>query len=228
MTESADSGEDRVSSVGSKRTEIEEIRKEIVQNGSAIEDMFSNVDILAKAYNQITELTGQGNGMLDELSQLSKKSNEYIEEICRDTEVTYSSSSEIQQSIKSISKIANQTNLLSLNASIEAARAGEQGKGFAVVAKEVRKLADQTKDFASKITKTIEELFSKTESSMKFSSEVVQCLSEQNAKLESTKKMFQQVTEQMNEVTDAIEKITMEIVDLQESHETIKNKMENL
>jgi len=228
MTGLADIGEDRMSRDVNKKKEIEEIQKEIVQNGSAIEDMFLNVDVLAKAYNQIIELTGQGNGMLDELSQLSKKSNEYIEEICRDTEVTYSSSSEIQQSIKSISKIANQTNLLSLNASIEAARAGEQGKGFAVVAKEVRKLADQTKDFASKITKTIEELFNKTESTMNITSEVVQCLNDQNIKLENTKKMFQQVTAQMTDVTDAIEKITMEIVDLQESHEKIKNKTENL
>ena len=228
MTGLADIGEDRMSRDVNKKKEIEEIQKEIVQNGSAIEDMFLNVDVLAKAYNQIIELTGQGNGMLDELSQLSKKSNEYIEEICRDTEVTYSSSSEIQQSIKSISKIANQTNLLSLNASIEAARAGEQGKGFAVVSKEVRKLADQTKDFASKITKTIEELFNKTESTMNITSEVVQCLNDQNIKLENTKKMFQQVTAQMTDVTDAIEKITMEIVDLQESHEKIKNKTENL
>jgi len=56
----------------------------------------------------------------------------------------------------------------------------------------------------------------------------VQCLNDQNIKLENTKKMFQQVTAQMTDVTDAIEKITMEIVDLQESHEKIKNKTENL
>lgn len=70
---------------------------------------------------------------------------------------------QVRNIIGIIQSIANQTNLLSLNASIEAARAGEVGKGFSVVAEEIRKLADNTKESIQNIENTMEELDKKTE-----------------------------------------------------------------
>jgi len=106
----------------------------------AAESASKGHDTVNRAIAQMNELEHKVNASAEMVYRLGKKSNQ------------------IGEIVSLITQIAQQTNLLSLNAAIEAARAGEQGLGFAVVAGEVRKLAEQSRDAASQIYELVKEI----------------------------------------------------------------------
>jgi len=115
-------------------------------------------DISEKASQAVTEGSGNINMMdkqMDIISQAVAKSYETVQELNNNMD-------EINNFLAGITQIAEQTNMLSLNAAIEAARAGESGKGFAVVAEEVRKLAEQSADTVKQINQIISQIKQKT------------------------------------------------------------------
>ena len=104
---------------------------------------------------------------------------------------------EIAQKIKEattlIASIAEETNLLSLNASIEAARAGEQGRGFAVVASQIQKLAEQSNESASQIAEITSALIKDSTRAVETMQQVRDIMDEQSDKMTQTDEMFRQV-----------------------------------
>ncbi|GAA0120963.1 MAG: chemotaxis protein [Clostridium argentinense] len=136
---------------------------------SSIEDGVEKVEEVTNAIKTMEELSKstenvvlEGNNKVDILSSEMNKVNTNILSAVSMINELSDENTKIVHIINSITKISEQTNLLALNASIEAARAGEHGRGFAVVAEEVRKLAEDSKIFTSKVESILNNISNKT------------------------------------------------------------------
>jgi len=142
------------------------------------------------------------------LNMTNQKTMESIGRIYEQTNTTNQSAQKIQEATNLITSIAEETNLLALNASIEAARAGEQGRGFAVVAAQIQKLAEQSNASAGQITEIVNLLLRDSKEAvetMQYVQEIVQTqdkdMKETNVKLEEMLKGIEDSFVMVNKVT---------------------------
>lgn len=135
-------------------------------------------------------------------------------------------SNQIGKIVETITNITQQTNLLSLNAGIEAARAGEHGKGFQVLAKEIRALADDTKQYASEISKLIKEIQSATERSVQGINRVAQQVEEGEEKIENSSDVLMRIADDVESSTTNVRDISDAAVQQQQEMEQLVKEIE--
>ena len=126
-----------------------------------------------------------------------------------------------------IEKIANQTNILSLNASIEAARAGEQGRGFAVVASQVQNLASQSKKSSNEITEKIKEVQNYVDSMVTSMNDIYANAEEQNKMITDVNDVLSKLLDAAMVANDVSRNIEAEIAYQRDITDQTRNVLEN-
>lgn len=131
-----------------------------------INECSAHTSEVAESASITDELAVKGTLLLEKVNKQMKDIQKDVSQLSQSIEGLNIHSEQIERMSSMITSIADQTNLLALNAAIEAARAGESGKGFAVVAEEVKKLAEQSADFAKQIDSIVQKLQKDIEDSL--------------------------------------------------------------
>ena len=163
--------------------------------------------------------------ILVELETTTIKSKDAIRGIYLQTNITNQAANEIKAATSIITDIAEETNLLSLNASIEAARAGEFGKGFAVVADQIKKLAEQSNMSAKKIETIILKLISETEKSVQAMEEVNIVMETQEKNVDETKHIFNGLEKNIGILSECSKELVAHTKEISLAKDNMKNSI---
>lgn len=213
---------------GSQAQETQSATEHVIAMGNMIEDTSKEITTLNENAKQIKTLGQDAVTTIEELQKINHKTRESIDVIYDQTNTTNTSAQRIKEATALITEIAEETNLLSLNASIEAARAGEQGRGFAVVAGQIQKLAEQSNESARQIEEIINSLLEDSGKAVETMESVKEIMDEQNTNVEKTNDQVRQVIGQVDESIAAIDRIAQQSGKLNEARLVITDTVQNL
>ncbi len=218
MSNIAGQASDAMDSISENLKSVLESAKNQAEVTASVDDNVNNINMMLKQTGDeadglsdaADDMLGTGREVDNSLKNLYNSNEEVldaIERIRKQTSETDISVDKIKEAVNLIASIAEETNLLSLNASIEAARAGESGKGFAVVAVEISKLAEQSNAASADIEKMIMDLGQNSERTVETMEMVQDAINRQSDDMNNTRKIFEKVKDRINLVAKGVANI---------------------
>lgn len=224
--------ENAVSSITNTISEQARSTKSTTENimlmGEQIGITSREVDLLNQNADVMRRSSEQATSTIQQLRQINAEVEKSIATITRQTNLTNESAQKIQAATEIITSIAEETNLLSLNASIEAARAGESGRGFAVVAAQIQKLAEQSNESSRKIEEITSTLITNSDEAVDIMSRVHEIIDSQSRNMFETEKIVAEVMDGIGTSLEKIEQIESTTIQLEASRSRIVDAVEDL
>ena len=205
---------DQLNSVDDAKVNVQFMAERISELNESVKLINQSMDTVITSTEEGADASARIEEKMLELQETSEKTNVKIEKLS-------AGSVEIEEIVHTIRRIAEETNMLSLNASIEAARAGEAGKGFSVVASEVSKLAEQSKNSANSIDTLIRDVRANIES-------VVSSMVENNEKLGEGVSVVQESKSTFGAISTEVQTVVSQVTDITELVGRIYEKIDTL
>jgi methyl-accepting chemotaxis protein len=211
--------QEQTSQAGEVASAVEEMTKTILENSK-------NASTTAETAKQAKHAAEQGGKVVEETVVGMKRIAEVVKKSAGTVQELGKSSDQIGEIISVIDDIADQTNLLALNAAIEAARAGEQGRGFAVVADEVRKLAERTTKATKEIAGMIKKIQEDTKGAVGSMEEGTRQVDEGIQLADKAGEALREIVEISQKVTDMVTQIAAASEEQSSASEQISKNVE--
>ncbi|WP_026694418.1 methyl-accepting chemotaxis protein [Peribacillus kribbensis] len=217
----AESVSDISNSTESQMNSMEENKVAMEENAIGLQRIAESTSTVSETANEVLREAEQGSKVINQSVVQMDGINKSVKETAVVIESLGENSKQIGQIVEVISDIANQTNLLALNAAIEAARAGEHGKGFAVVADEVRKLAEQSKNSSEQIGSLIQGIQQNTDLA-------INSMEKGTKEVESGTEIVAKAGEAFNHILTSIERVTGQVQEVSAATEQISASTQQL
>lgn len=209
-------------------SETQKATQNVILIGNMVEDTTGEAESLLVNATEMKTSGDEASATLTQLDQINRKTKESIDTIYEQTNTTNESAMKIREATMLITSIAEETNLLSLNASIEAARAGEQGRGFAVVASQIQKLAEQSNDSARQIETITNSLIADSGKAVAIMGEVKEVMMKQSEHVAKTEEIFTQVKSGIDSAIGGVTRIAEKTRQMDEARINVVDVVQNL